>query len=201
MSAVCPLSERRRRPVWMFHRRTSRSASSAGEGQSVGREGHRPDPMRMASKRSHLPCPCLPIFKRIDRRDAGSQWSWRERCEGGCKLGKSSDRPCTSLQLIQSGAAHGGSRFDRKPSIRAQYNSRQVPDRSVQREALSHQVKQVSRLLTKSASGVLAALRGSTYGREYDLPFRLLRPCWTAFLSILRLLLTSGPKVPAVYCV
>ena len=42
-----------------------------------------------------------------------------------------------------------------------------------------------SRLLTKSASGVLAALRGSTYGSEYDSPLRLLRPCWAAFLNSL----------------
>ena len=44
----------------------------------------------------------------------------------------------------------------------------------------------LTRLLTKSASGVLAALRGSTYGRKYDSPLRLLRPCWTAFLNSLR---------------
>ncbi len=43
-----------------------------------------------------------------------------------------------------------------------------------------------SRLLIKSASGVLASLRGSTYGTEYDSPLRLLRPCWTAFLNSLR---------------
>ena len=40
----------------------------------------------------------------------------------------------------------------------------------------------VSRLLTKPASGVLASLRGSTYGREYDSPLRSRRPfrtaCW-----------------------
>ncbi len=42
------------------------------------------------------------------------------------------------------------------------------------------------RLLTKSASGVLATLRGSTYGGEYDSPLRVLRPCWTAFLNSLR---------------
>ncbi len=50
-----------------------------------------------------------------------------------------------------------------------------------------------SRLLTKSASGVLATLRGSTYGREYDSPLRLLRSCWTAFLNSLR-----DIRVPAV---
>jgi hypothetical protein len=43
-----------------------------------------------------------------------------------------------------------------------------------------------SRLLTKSASGVLASLRDSTYGTEYDSPPRSLRPCWTAFLNSLR---------------
>jgi hypothetical protein len=43
-----------------------------------------------------------------------------------------------------------------------------------------------SRLLTKSASGALATLRGSTYGGEYDSPLRVLRPCWTAFLNSLR---------------
>jgi hypothetical protein len=43
-----------------------------------------------------------------------------------------------------------------------------------------------SRLLTKSASGVLASLRGSTYGTEYDAPPRSLRPCWRAFLNSLR---------------
>ena len=43
-----------------------------------------------------------------------------------------------------------------------------------------------SRLLIKSASGVLASLRGSTYGTEDDSPLRLLRPCRTAFLNSLR---------------
>ena len=33
------------------------------------------------------------------------------------------------------------------------------------------------RLLTRSASDVLAALRGPTYGRDYASLFRLLRPC------------------------
>ena len=40
-------------------------------------------------------------------------------------------------------------------------------------------------MLKKSASGVLASLRGSTYRKEYASPLRLLRPCWTDFLSIL----------------
>jgi len=44
-----------------------------------------------------------------------------------------------------------------------------------------------SRPLKKFASGVLAALRGSTYGREYASSLRLLRPCWTAFLNSLQL--------------
>ena len=43
-----------------------------------------------------------------------------------------------------------------------------------------------SRLLIKSASGVLASLRGSPYGREYGEPLSSLRPCWTAFLNSLR---------------
>ena len=55
----------------------------------------------------------------------------------------------------------------------------------------------VSRLLIKSASGVLAALRGSTYCREYASPRRLLRPCWTAFLNSLRRLLTASATVLA----
>ncbi len=42
------------------------------------------------------------------------------------------------------------------------------------------------RLLTKPASCVLAALRGSTYGGEYASPLRWLRHCWTAFLNSLR---------------
>ena len=40
-------------------------------------------------------------------------------------------------------------------------------------------------MLKKSASIVLASLRGSTYGTEYDSPLRSLRPRWTAILSIL----------------
>ena len=42
-----------------------------------------------------------------------------------------------------------------------------------------------SRMREKPAGGVLASLRGSTYGPEYDSPLRSLRPCWTAFLLIL----------------
>ncbi len=43
----------------------------------------------------------------------------------------------------------------------------------------------LSRMRKKTASGVLASLRGSTYGPEYDSPLHSLRPCWTAFLRIL----------------
>ncbi|MCH8039859.1 MAG: hypothetical protein IH977_05865 [Nitrospinae bacterium] len=46
--------------------------------------------------------------------------------------------------------------------------------------------KDPSRMLKKSASFVLAALGGSTYRIEYASPPRLLRPRWTAFLTILR---------------
>lgn len=46
-----------------------------------------------------------------------------------------------------------------------------------------------SRLLTKSASGVLASLRGPTYGTEYASPLHSLRLCWTAFLNSLRYIL------------
>ena len=45
--------------------------------------------------------------------------------------------------------------------------------------------KTSSRMRKKTASGVLASLRGSTYGPEYDSPLHSLRPCWTAFLRIL----------------
>ena len=38
-----------------------------------------------------------------------------------------------------------------------------------------------NRMLKKSASFVLAALRGSTYRREYASPLRLLWPRWTTF--------------------
>jgi len=41
----------------------------------------------------------------------------------------------------------------------------------------------LGRLLKKPASIVLASLRGSTYGKEYDSPLRSLRPCWTALLN------------------
>jgi len=42
-------------------------------------------------------------------------------------------------------------------------------------------------MLKKSASFVLASLRGSTYDKEYASPPRSLRPHWTAFLNILRM--------------
>jgi hypothetical protein len=45
-------------------------------------------------------------------------------------------------------------------------------------------------MLKKAASFVLAALRGSTYGKEYASPPHLLRPHWTAFLTILWAMLT-----------
>ncbi len=55
----------------------------------------------------------------------------------------------------------------------------------------------MSRMLKKAASVVIAALRGSTYRTEFVSPLRLLRTCWTAFLSILRdihlLSMTCGP--------
>ncbi len=46
-------------------------------------------------------------------------------------------------------------------------------------------------MLKKSASFVLAALGGSTYRTEYGGPSppRFLRPCWTAFLTILQAVL------------
>ena len=41
-------------------------------------------------------------------------------------------------------------------------------------------------MLKKTSSFVLASFRPSTYPRGYASPLRSLRPCWTAFLSILR---------------
>ncbi len=49
-------------------------------------------------------------------------------------------------------------------------------------------------MLTKIASGVLAARTGSTYCREYESPLRLLRPCWTAFLNSLRMILAVSVR-------
>jgi hypothetical protein len=43
-----------------------------------------------------------------------------------------------------------------------------------------------SRMLKKSSSSVLASFRPSTYPRGYASALHSLRPCWTAFLSILR---------------
>jgi hypothetical protein len=43
-----------------------------------------------------------------------------------------------------------------------------------------------SRMLKKSASVVLASLEASTYPPAYASTSRSLRPCWTAFLNILR---------------
>jgi hypothetical protein len=42
-----------------------------------------------------------------------------------------------------------------------------------------------TRMLKSSASGVLVSLRSSTYPRGYASGLHSLRPCWTAFLSIL----------------
>lgn len=54
-----------------------------------------------------------------------------------------------------------------------------------------------SRMLKKPASFVLASFRPSTYPRGYASVLHSLRPCWTAFLSILRGILplpkTRGP--------
>ncbi len=57
-----------------------------------------------------------------------------------------------------------------------------------------------SRLLTKSTSGVLAALGGSTYSLPYVEPLIWLRPCWTALLNSLRaiqILSVISAKVPS----
>ena len=53
----------------------------------------------------------------------------------------------------------------------------------------------LSRMLKKSASGVLASFRPSTYRKGYASALRSLRPCWTAFLSILQ---EYFPVVPHV---
>ena len=47
-------------------------------------------------------------------------------------------------------------------------------------------VEAISRMLKKSASFVLASFRPSPYHRGYASALHSLRPCWTAFLSILR---------------
>jgi len=57
-------------------------------------------------------------------------------------------------------------------------------------------------MLKKSASVVLASFRSSTYPRGYDSGLHSLRPCWTAFLSILRLFWHRCPwKIPSTICV
>jgi len=55
-------------------------------------------------------------------------------------------------------------------------------------------------MLKKSTSGILASLRGSTYGTEYDSPLRSLRPCWTAFLSILPVIRHDQPTYDHERC-
>jgi hypothetical protein len=47
-------------------------------------------------------------------------------------------------------------------------------------------------VLKKSASGVLASLRGSTYSKEYASPLHSLRPCRTAFLNTLESILETS---------
>ena len=47
-------------------------------------------------------------------------------------------------------------------------------------------------MLKKSSSFVLASLRSSTYDKEYASPLHSLRPCWMAFLNILRTILTRS---------
>ena len=63
------------------------------------------------------------------------------------------------------------------------------------RECTNETEISTSRPLTKFTSGVLAALRGSTYGGEYASPLRLLRPCWTPLLNSLRLLLNESVSI------
>jgi hypothetical protein len=53
-------------------------------------------------------------------------------------------------------------------------------------------------MLKKSVSGVLASLRGSPYRTEYASPLHLLRPCWAAFLSILRGVFLSCSRRAAI---
>ncbi len=62
-------------------------------------------------------------------------------------------------------------------------SSSRLPSRMLKKHALS--------IAEGSASFVLAALGGSTYRRVHLFlsPPRLLRPCWTAFLTILRAVL------------
>jgi hypothetical protein len=53
-------------------------------------------------------------------------------------------------------------------------------------EFVGSSLEDLSRLLTKSAGGVLASFRSSTYPRGYASGLHSLRPCWTAFLNSLR---------------
>ena len=55
-------------------------------------------------------------------------------------------------------------------------------------------------MLKKSASVVLTSLRGSTYGGECDSPLYSLRPCRTAFLSILCTFLNQAIVVHSCVC-
>jgi len=50
-------------------------------------------------------------------------------------------------------------------------------------------------MLKQSASSVLGSFRPSTYPRGYASALHSLRPCWTAFLSILR---ECSPVMPHV---
>jgi hypothetical protein len=54
---------------------------------------------------------------------------------------------------------------------------------------------EASRMLKKSASIVLASFRPSTYPRGYASGLHSLRPCWTAFLSILQECFSVIPHV------
>ena len=53
-------------------------------------------------------------------------------------------------------------------------------------------------MLKKSASGVLASFSPSTYPSGYASVLHSLRPCWTAFLSILRERSLVAPYVPTI---
>ena len=53
-------------------------------------------------------------------------------------------------------------------------------------------------MLKKSASAVLASLRGSPYRTEYASPLRSLLPCRSGFLSILRECALLVPDMHAI---
>ena len=53
-------------------------------------------------------------------------------------------------------------------------------------------------MLKKSASFVLASLGGSTYQKAYASSPHSLRPRWTAFLNILRVLLPGPSASPYI---